>query len=281
MYSSIETWVRHFSFPINKITQLHGGDVNESYCLNTKTGNYFLKRQANTTADFFLQERLGLETLGRFIRTPEIIESGEFERYSYLLLEWIHAGPEDDERLGKQIAYLHQQKDEKFGFSANASSHSLAQSNQLSEDWLTFFFEQKMQVKIDSIIKKNHWSKYRQQHYQKLERNFVRKWENRTVVASLLHGDLWRGNVMFGLNSEVILIDPAVYYGDREMDIAMTQLFGGFNPSFLAAYQKAYPLDTGWQERMPVYQLYYLLAHLDLFGETYGPAVDRILSQWN
>jgi fructosamine-3-kinase len=106
------------------------------------------------------------------------------------------------------------------------------------------------------------------------------EWLGHAVKPSLLHGDLWGGNWIAGPGGEPYLIDPAVYFGDREVDLAFTELFGGFSPRFYEAYREAYPLEPGYGERKPLYQLYYLLVHLNLFGEAYGTDVDRVLARY-
>ena len=117
-------------------------------------------------------------------------------------------------------------------------------------------------------------------HYHRLRQQLLQDSHMHTVKPSLLHGDLWSGNYLFDTTGTPVLIDPDVFYGDREMDLAMTTIFGGFDADFYQAYQTVYPFAPGMQTRLPSYQLYYLLAHLNLFGETYGPAVDRILMQY-
>jgi len=107
----------------------------------------------------------------------------------------------------------------------------------------------------------------------------LENFSDKKIVPSLLHGDLWSGNVFFDQQGEPVFVDPAVSYGDREQDIAMSQLFGGFRPEFLQSYQMVYPLEKNWEKRLPIYQLYYLLAHLNMFGESYGSQVDQLLAK--
>jgi fructosamine-3-kinase len=137
-----------------------------------------------------------------------------------------------------------------------------------------------LDVQVELAKLGNHWHAKREAAYLRLKEFLHENWRDRSVTPALLHGDFWRGNVLFDQQGEPVFLDPAVAYGDREMDIAMSQLFGGFRQEFLEGYQEVYPLDEDWQERLPVYQLYYLLVHLNQFGESYGPTVDEILSRF-
>lgn len=134
-----------------------------------------------------------------------------------------------------------------------------------------------MEAQIDIAEKNNRWNETREKEYQRLKKELLNRDDHRKITPSLLHGDLWSGNVFYDKQGRPVFIDPAVSYGNHEQDIAMSQLFGGFRPEFLEAYQESWPLEEGWESRLPLYQLYYLLAHLNMFGESYGTQVDHIL----
>lgn len=141
------------------------------------------------------------------------------------------------------------------------------------------FFKNRLESQIALAQKNNRWNQVRQQKFLEFKQYVLGSLAHKKIVPSLLHGDLWSGNVFFDQQGTPVFIDPAVSYGDREQDIAMSQLFGGFRPEFLESYQFNYPLEEGWEKRLPVYQLYYLLAHLNMFGETYGSQVEQLLDK--
>jgi fructosamine-3-kinase len=178
------------------------------------------------------------------------------------------------------LARLHQQTQESFGFYEDNYIGFLPQVNPKTTDWLDFYTVCRLDVQVEFAKLGNHWHAKREAAYLRLKEFLHENWRDRSVTPALLHGDFWRGNVLFDQQGEPVFLDPAVAYGDREMDIAMSQLFGGFRQEFLEGYQEVYPLDENWQERLPVYQLYYLLVHLNQFGESYGPTVDEILSRF-
>jgi len=126
----------------------------------------------------------------------------------------------------------------------------------------------------------NRWNVQRQEKYLRFKERVLKSVEPKKITPRLLHGDLWSGNVFFDQQGHPVFVDPAVSYGNREQDIAMSQLFGGFRPEFLDAYQTIFPLEKGWKDRLPIYQLYYLLAHLNMFGESYGSQVDQLLENF-
>ncbi|BDZ31014.1 hypothetical protein MH1LPH_14800 [Lactiplantibacillus brownii] len=165
----------------------------------------------------------------------------------------------------------------KFGLANDFTLGKIPKYNQWQTNWATFYTQQRLDVLVKLAVQHGLWSAQRDQHFQRLRVQIMADKHMQKVQPSLLHGDLWSGNVMFTADGTPALIDPDIFYGDREMDLAMTTIFGGFDADFYAGYQAVLPLDSGNQARLPLYQLYYLLAHLNLFGETYGPAVDRIL----
>ncbi|WP_141430785.1 fructosamine kinase family protein [Bacillus sp. 03113] len=264
--------------PILLIKPVFGGDINDAYALKTKTGTYFLKVQRQKKVHFFSKEVNGLRLLGKTVRTPEVIDAGEIDEDAFLLLEWIESGSRDDKKLAVALASLHKQTNELFGFSEDNYLGKLPQYNHPEKDWASFYIHCRLLPQVKMAKEKGLWTLNREKRLTHLVDKIRSTYQTLSATPSLLHGDLWGGNVMFAANGEPVFIDPAVFYGNREMDITMTQLFGGFGPSFYQVYNERYPLDNGWQERVPWYQLYYLLAHLNLFGEGYGAAVDRALN---
>ncbi len=204
---------------------------------------------------------------------------GETEEGAYLLMEWIEPGNGDQRELGTALAKLHQVTAPQFGFRKDNYLGILPQINTYEENWWTFFFKNRLESQITLAEKSNRWGGRRQEKYLLFKKHVLQITDQQKNVPSLLHGDLWSGNVFFDQQGRPVFIDPAVSYGNREQDIAMSQLFGGFRPEFLTAYQDSFPLEDGWSERLPVYQLYYLLAHLNMFGESYGSQVDQLLEK--
>lgn len=262
------------------LTPISGGDVNQTYRFTTAENRYFLKIHPHVSSVFFQAEINGLAELAPFVRVPKIERLGQTEVGAFLLMEWIDSGEGQQRRLGQCLARLHQQTQESFGFYEDNYIGFLPQVNPKTTDWLDFYTVCRLDVQVELAKLGNHWHAKREAAYLRLKEFLHENWRDRSVTPALLHGDFWRGNVLFDQQGEPVFLDAAVAYGDREMDIAMSQLFGGFRQEFLEGYQEVYPLDENWKERLPVYQLYYLLVHLNQFGESYGPTVDEILSRF-
>lgn len=254
-----------------------GGDINQAYRVTDGSKDYFLKVHPNMTEAFFQAEVDGLKALGEVVRVPETFATGVHDHIAYLLMEWIEPGQGDQRDIGKALTVIHGKKQETFGYAQDNYLGLLPQINTQGTDWWSFYFTNRIEVQIEIAKQRNRWTKQREQAYDALKERVLTRWSDLNFRPSLLHGDFWSGNTFFDTQGQPIFVDPAVSYGHRELDIAMGQLFGGFRQSLFDAYQEAYPLDQDWQERIPVYQLYYLLVHLNLFGESYGSAVDRIL----
>jgi fructosamine-3-kinase len=249
-----------------------GGDISAAWRLETGSGPLFLKTGSSEFAEMFDAEAEGLEELRRAgaIRTPVVLACGCAGNESFLALEWIEfdQGQRSTERtLGRQLAALHRHTSERFGWHRDNTIGATPQHNRLSENWIDFFREQRLLFQIE-LAATNGYNDELQAQGANLARNLGRLFEGYEPVPSLLHGDLWGGN-WAACGGEPVLFDPAVYYGDRESDIAMTQLFGGFHADFHAAYAECWPLADGYQQRLPLYQLYHVLNHLNLFGRGY------------
>lgn len=274
-----------FGFQINNITGISGGDINEARLLETNQGDYFLKFNNITeaTAMFEAEER-GLQVLAqaKAIRTPEVIGRGRIKDYAFLLLEFIPTESKTEsfwETFGKQLANLHGTSTQgQFGFEADNFIGSLAQSNGYHSTWQAFYANERLLPQMQLAIANNLLNT---NDLKQIERLINRLPDVCPAEpATLIHGDLWSGNFVAAGGEEAVLIDPSICYAHREMDIAMTQLFGGFERSFYYYYNTIYPLEVGYEQRMEVYQLYYLLVHVNLFGGSYVEAVRRILKIW-
>ncbi len=249
-----------------------GGDISAAWRLETGNGPLFLKTGSSEFAEMFDAEAEGLEELRRAgaIRTPAVLACGCAGNESYLALEWIEfdRGQRSTERtLGRQLAALHRHTSERFGWHRDNTIGATPQHNRLSENWIDFFREQRLLFQIE-LAATNGYIDELQAQGANLARNLDRLFDGHEPVPSLLHGDL-RGGNWASCGGEPVLFDPAVYYGDRESDIAMTQLFGGFGREFYSAYQETWPMEAGCEDRLKLYQLYHVLNHLNLFGRGY------------
>ena len=265
---------------IQQVDAVSGGDINAAFRITTAKHRYFLKVQPHNDVTFFQHEIAGLRLLNTVVKTPQVIASGTIADTGYLLLNWLTTGTGGQFALGQAVATVHQQHHPQFGLDHNFLAGKLPKFNHWQSDWATFYVEQRLDVLVNLATEHHLWSQNRNRHYQRLRQHLLQDAHLHTVQPSLLHGDLWSGNYLFDANGTPVLIDPDVFYGDRELDLAMTTVFGGFDDDFYHGYQALYPVAPGFKKRLPSYQLYYLLAHLNLFGETYGPAVDRILAQY-
>ncbi|RYL94903.1 fructosamine kinase family protein [Sporolactobacillus sp. THM7-4] len=264
--------------PVDRAFPVSGGDINKTFALESRGRRYFLKVHKHVPGNFFTGEMTGLKRLREAVRTPRVIASGQISDKDFLILEWIPAaGSRNDQMLGQAVARVHKITSPAFGFDEDNYAGQLPQYNHWEKDWATFYLKWRLFPQIEIAKKRGYWNMYRQRKFEKLAAAIQKTCQKSQVIPSLLHGDLWSGNVLFSEGGEPVLIDPAVFYGNREMDIAMTRLFGGFGTDFYQTYNDVFPLDPGWEERISWYQLYYLLCHLNMFGEGYGASVDRAL----
>lgn len=273
---------------ITSITPVSGGDINEAYRIETPEGVWFLKMHANAPRHLFTEERKGLEALyaaSTSLRIPQVrkVGEGDMERPAWLLLEWIEPGEPDEqtaEPLGRGLAAIHRRTASTFGWDTDNFIGLLPQLNTPSHHWPLFWRDCRLLPQYRLAEKRHLLPPGRQRRMERLLERLNEWLDTPDAVPSLLHGDLWSGNWFSDTHRRPCLVDPASYFGHREVDLAMTQLFGGFPPRFYDAYRESYPLDPGYEERRPLYQLYYLWVHLNLFGEGYGASVDRILKRY-
>lgn len=276
---------------IEGTSSISGGDINEAYEL-TLTGGHriFMKCNTKENLPFFTAEAAGLTAIARTeaIGTPRILGVGtdrEKGGCSFLLLELISGQKRDRtywEDFGGQLAAMHQAPtaglvaNGNYGFDSDNYIGRRRQVNTGHDSWISFFRECRLKPQFQSAAR----------YFDREDRNRIDRLLDRMdkilvepAYPSLLHGDLWSGNVITGNDGRAWLIDPAVYVGHAEADIAMTELFGGFPRSFYAAYQKASPLQPGYERRRDIYNLYHLLNHLNMFGRAYLPEVKRIVGR--
>jgi fructosamine-3-kinase len=272
------------SILISSINAVSGGSINEAFSLYTDEGNFFIKtNSANHYPKMFEKEAKGLELLQgtNAIRIPKIIDCGEIKETSFLILEYINSDQPNAQfwlDFGSQLAKLHQHTDTTFGLNHSNYIGSLQQHNNSHNSWTDFFIQERLHVQIKLARDKSQIdiatiSRF-EKLYTRLDEIFPQE------QPALLHGDLWSGNFMVDENGGPVIMDPAVYYGHREMDIAMTKLFGGFSSQFYDAYNNFFPLENGWENRMDICNLYPLMVHVNLFGGGYLSQVKKVLSKF-
>ncbi len=267
-----------------EITAIHpvsGGCINEAYEVQTSEGSYFLKMNSREPADFFHKEVAGLNALrsaNTELHIPEVISVGdpEPETPGFLLMEYVQTQPQGDAAaFGAQLARLHGLTRAQFGFSHDNYIGSLLQANADHDRWIDFFCSQRIEPLLKKAIDagkaeprlRNHWDRLASRLDQRIPE----------CVPSLLHGDLWSGNYMYDTEGRAVLVDPAVYYGHPEMDLAFSQMFGGFSAAFYEGYEAVSPLEPGFAERVDIHNLYPLLVHVNLFGGHYANQLQRVL----
>lgn len=272
--------------PFREIVEIGGGDISVAVRVKTVQGVYFAKWLSPDMPRFFGAEADGLILLGQAesgLVMPQVLGLADTEEGMLLLLEWLESGPVTPrcaEALGYGLARLHRHiSEEQYGLEHDNYIGSALQLNDWCDDWPTFFGEQRLYIMGEWLSYVDRWSASRD---SLLERLIMRLPDllPHDPPPSLLHGDLWSGNWLALADGRAALIDPATYFGDRETDLAMTHLFGGFPTGFYEAYEAEWPLEPGAAERYPIYNLYHLMNHLLLFGESYGPKVDELLRRY-
>ena len=245
-------------------------DIGETAC--------FIKLNRAEKAGMFEAEYEGLEALAQSatVRVPAPVCTGSNESSCWLVLEYLALGGErNPARLGMELAEMHRHTGEQHGWHRDNTIGLTHQANTPDRDWIRFWKERRLGFQLD-LARKNGYSGRIQEQGEQLIEDLGALFTAYQPQPSLLHGDLWSGNHGYTAGGVPVIFDPAVYYGDRETDIAMTELFGGYEPEFYAAYDSHYPLDDGYRVRKWLYQLYHVLNHLNLFGSGYlGQALGR------
>lgn len=272
-----EVFAKHLGVTIDSegISSVSGGDMNAAYKVQCELGDFFLKtNSAPRYPGMLAKEAKSLSLMGENgVPVPRVIASGEMGGGQYLILEWIQEGLEGSwYRLGRDLAAMHQVRSDRCGFYSDNWIGSLPQSNHWETDWRKFFVEQR----VSSMRSQSELT-----HQGELN-GLLNMFEEAIVGCSyqpeigLLHGDLWSGNVML-TNSGGYFFDPACYYGPREIDLAMTTLFGNFDGDFYEGYHKSYPIRQGFEDRIWWWNVYPLLVHVTLFGARYVPQLENCL----
>lgn len=268
-------------FVIKTKESITGGCINTAYRLEDRDQRYFVKLNKADCLAMFEAEMAGLFELSasNTVRVPHPVCCGALGDQAYLVLEFLDLQPVDENvmaLLGQQLACLHKTVHSAFGWCRNNTIGTTPQINSTDTDWVFFWRQHRLKPQLDLAALNGYGGKL-QRKGKRLMACVTALFHNYHPTPVLLHGDLWRGNVSCDLYRQPVIFDPAVYYGDRETDLAMTELFGGFSPRFYDAYQESYPLHSGYSIRRQLYQLYHVLNHLNLFGSSYLQQAERII----
>jgi fructosamine-3-kinase len=269
-------------FRLHAHAPVSGGDINQSQRLEGADGSrYFLKlNDAHHTA-MFTAEASGLEALAatHTLRVPRVIAHGATQDHSYLVLEHLDLRARGDaRRLGTQLAALHRCTADHFGFVQDNFIGTTPQPNGWKEDWIAFWGEHRLGFQLRLAARDGHDGELQRLGARLLE-VLPAFFADYTPQPSLLHGDLWGGNYGYLADGTPLAFDPAPYFGDRECDLAMTELFGGYPTDFYAGYRDAWPLDAGYAQRRELYNLYHILNHAHLFGGGYARQAEGMMQR--
>lgn len=271
-------------FRIRQQRFVGGGCINRALVLEGDGERFFVKLNRAQSLAMFEAEFAGLEELRRAgaIRVPRPICTGTAGGESFLAMEYLELdGRLDGARAGRQLADLHRVTAEQFGWSRDNTIGATPQINTPHRDWASFWRDCRLGPQLRLAAANGYGGRLQQSGERLMER--LSALLDHRPVPSLLHGDLWGGNIGATASGEPVIFDPAVYYGDRETDLAMTELFGGFDARFYAAYRESWPLDPGYGVRKTLYNLYHILNHLNLFGGGYlaqaQSMIDRLLAE--
>jgi len=267
---------------INHFASLGGGCINNALKLNTNIGAFFMKWNANGPADLFAREAESLLELRKAAKgqivVPEVFATKEVaDDPGFLVQEFLPSKNTtfiDEEKLGRGLALIHKYSAPNFGFYNNNYCGATNQVNSWKENWIDFFRENRLQYLLNLIQNRNPLSVSESKIFDRLL-DLIPELLPASVKPVLIHGDLWGGNYMISEKGPA-LIDPASYYADREMEMGIMTLFGGFSDRFYAAYNEVIPLEADWEERNSLYQLYHILNHYYLFGGSYKMQALRI-----
>lgn len=267
------------SFMVESVRPVGGGDINQCFIISSHNTAYFVKLNDASMLSMFEQEAFSLTRLlnTEIFTVPIPLTLGIAQSHSYLVLSY-HAIQSHGNQyiLGQKLAGLHKCTHSQHGWDHSNFIGTTLQKNTPSASWLDFWREQRLMPQLEFAYENGYSNKLSALAGQ-LIKSLPDILEGHEPGPSLLHGDLWGGNIGFIAPDQPILFDPASYYGDRETDLAMTELFGGFQAEFYTGYTQAWPLPEGYRKRRPLYQLYHMLNHLNLFGSSYLGSCQRLI----
>jgi protein-ribulosamine 3-kinase len=265
-------------FAIRDARPVAGGCIHRSFVVEGGAARYFVKTNEARHADGFAAEADGLSAiLAAGVRAPRPLCHGADEAHAWLVMEFVELdGAEDAGRLGAALAMLHSSKGDAHGWHRDNYIGATPQHNARAESWALFWQTRRLRPQLE-LARRNGLGERLARAGDRLLAAVPRVLGGHAPGASLLHGDLWNGNAGFLAGGEPIVFDPAVYYGDREADLAMTELFGGFAPGFYRSYREIAPLEPAYEVRRNLYNLYHVLNHANLFGGGYAAQAERMM----
>ncbi|MDQ7048392.1 MAG: fructosamine kinase family protein [Enterobacterales bacterium] len=273
----------NYKWVVKSVYAVIGGDINQAYCIRSADQKYFVKLNALKYLEMFKAEAKGLALLAstQSFKVPRVVVCDSFEKQCFLVLEYLDlSGPTNITNFAQSLAKLHQQnsqqqKQSEFGLDQDNFIGLTAQKNNFSANWAQFFAEQRLGFQCELLKAKGIKHSVLdpvESVIQTIDAFFI----DYQASACLLHGDLWQGNYGFDPSGKAIIYDPACYYGDHEVDLAMLELFGHPGQSFFSAYDAVYPIDPGYQRRKHLYNLYHILNHANLFAGGYVNQAQRM-----
>ncbi len=270
------------AFTARSVQPLSGGDINAAFRLQDGNTRYFVKLNRPELVDMFAAELTGLQELAatQTLCVPNPVAYGQTDSHAFLVLEYLEfsrASASSERLLGEQLARCHQTLQPYFGWHRDNTIGSTLQRNQPGKHWPSFWINQRLGFQLQ-LAATNGYGGRLQASGERLCTHSALFFTDYTPTPSLLHGDLWAGNAATDNQGNPVIFDPACYYGDREADLAMTELFGGFNRDFYAAYQAVWPLNEGYKVRKSLYNLYHILNHLNLFGGGYLHQAENMIA---
>lgn len=268
------------AFRIDAVMPASGGCIHNSFRIDGDGGHYFVKTNVAGFAAAFAAEADGLEALiAAGMRAPKPLGHGAAGSQAYLVMEFLDLGGSGDwVATGRALAAIHRTSAKQFGWHRDNYIGATPQANPGHDDWTGFWRDARLLPQL-ALARRNGLSAKLIDRGEHLAELLPKLLGGHSPQPSLLHGDLWSGNAAFLADGSPALFDPAVYFGDREADLAMTELFGGFQPSFYAAYAEAWPLDIGYAVRRELYNLYHVLNHANLFGGGYAAQAEALIGR--
>ncbi len=282
---SISNYLPNILPELNPITAIHsvgGGNISKSFKISSKNASVFLKLESIEKAGMFRSEEKALTILSKKsqFKIPKVKAQDSVGNYCFLVLEYVkmQSSTSKPKEFASLLADLHKNTNNHFGLDHDNFIGNLAQFNHPKEDWLEFYIRHRLEIQFELAYNQGYFSSTDQRMFSAFcgrLQNFIPK-----EKSALLHGDLWSGNYSMDTKGNHVLYDPSIYYGHREMDLAMMKLFGGFSEEVFLQYDRKFPLEPDWKERIPIHQLYPILVHANLFGISYIEEAKFIWKRW-
>jgi len=277
-------------FVLDTRGNIGGGCINTAMKVSGRGREFFVKLNASRLLAMFEAEAEGLREMAAAgtVRIPQPVCTGVAGNQAFIVMEYLvlggHGGAVVMARFGEQLAQMHRHTAPRYGWHRDNTIGSTPQFNHWMDDWLAFWREHRLGYQLQ-LAGRHGIGRRAVQKGERLQEKLSGLFDGYQALASVLHGDLWSGNFGISQEDEPVIFDPAVYFGDREADLAMTELFGGFGREFYAGYNGVWPLDPGYALRKTLYNLYHILNHFNLFGGGYGAQaeamMDRLLAEVN